>query len=118
MAKNSIDVSDYTKARQATFDHLQDRHGELTQVGSSLYEAEDGYQCLITYANKNEQGLGWLALRHNAMKQLEHPQGFLAFAFIDQDMGKVFFLEVPMKALSQQIQALEMQPGLSGKRAL
>jgi len=33
------------------------------------------------------------------MKQLEHPQGFFTFAFIDRDRGKAFFIEVPMQTL-------------------
>jgi hypothetical protein len=76
----------------------------------------DDDQFLISYANKNERGVGWLAPNHEAMKQLEHPLGFFTFAFIDRDKGKAFFLEVPMQTLSQKIEAIGLKPGLQGDR--
>lgn len=113
---DKVDVSDYGKARRAIRSHLEERYGKLTSIGSSLYQSGDGSEFSITYARTNEQRRAWLALKHSAMEQLAHPQGFFAFAVIDSLEKKAFFFELPMQELAERIEAVGMTPGLSNNR--
>lgn len=112
-----VDAGSYGKIRQAVRSHLEDLHGPLTSIGSSMYQSKEGEEFLITYGKKNEKrGHTWLALRHNAMEQLSHPQGFFAFAVVDEEDDKIFFFEVPMQKLVNRFEELGIKPSLHGDR--
>lgn len=112
-----VDATSYGDIRSAIRFHLRERYGELTSIGSSLYQSEDGNEFLIAYGKRSEKRRNtWLALRHNAVEQLAHPQGFFAFAVVDEEEGKIFFFEVPMQELAERIEEAGMKPGLQGDR--
>lgn len=96
--------------------HLRKRHGNLTPIGSSLYEAEDGAQFFVAYGGKIKTG-AWLSPMVKAFEQLDHPKGFYAVAYGERDLGKLLFFEIPVTLINEQIRARHIKAPLDkGKR--